>query len=287
MLRRRLLNGAPLVASLALAWLCCACLGGKVEERRGVAQPSPSPARSPEGGQTVADAGDFRAEYGEAKRKEYADLRQDLRENRVLEGLADDLNKTLALPADVTLAFDECGKADAGYDAQARRVSVCYELVDSLYDAFRDEAKTDDERDDMVVGATVFVFQHELAHLLAQIYRLPAADDAEGAADELAFFLLTREAGDADDAAFDAAESLTRDDAAGEGVEEPFLRGAHALDHRRQSDLLCWLYARDGEKYKFLIEDGELPSERGERCAGEFAQIERTWAERLKPYLKT
>ncbi|MFN2595859.1 MAG: DUF4344 domain-containing metallopeptidase [Pyrinomonadaceae bacterium] len=283
---RRLKLAAPILASLVCASLCGGCLERKVSERAGGSPSSATPAPPSPGARLIADAGDFRVEYGAARARGEAELRQDLRENRVLEGLADELNKALALPADVTLAFDECGKADATYDAGARRVSVCYELVDSLYDAFRD-AKSDDERDDKVVGATVFVFQHELAHLLAQIYKLPAADEAEGAADELALFLLTREAGDADDAALDAAEALTRDESPGAGGEEVFLRGAHALDRRRQSDLLCWLYARDGEKYKFLIEDGELPAERAERCGGEFAQVERDWAERLKPYLKT
>ena len=103
----------------------------------------------------------------------------------------------------------------------------------------------------------------------------------------LAFFLVTRGASDVEDAAFDAAESLTRDDAAGARGGDEFLRGAHALDSRRQSDLLCWLYARDEEKYKFLIEEGELPAERAARCPEEFAQVEREWSERLKQYLKT
>jgi hypothetical protein len=283
MMRKRLVLVASLVASLIAASLFVACLDRKVEERSHVA-PSSSPSQSSVA--KIEDRGDFCVEYGEAKQKERADLRQDLQENRVLEGMADELNKTLALPADVTLSFAECGKPDATYDNDARRVVVCYELIDSLYDAFLDEAKTDDELDDKAMGATVFVLYHELAHALIRIYKLPVAGDAESAADELTMFLLTRGASDGGDAAFDAAESLTRDDARNaKAGESPFWSG-HALDQRRQSDLLCWLYAQDDEKYKFLVEDGKLPLERSQHCRDEYAQIERRWTTSLKPYLK-
>lgn len=273
---------APLIiAPLVIASLVVACLNKKVEERSGVA-----PSSSQSSVARIEDNGDFKVEYGEAKQKERADLRQDLQDNRVLEGMANELNKTLALPADVTLSFAECGKADATYDRDARRVVVCYELVDALDDAFRDEAKSDDERDEKVLGATVFVLYHQLAHALIHIYKLPATGDEESAADELTMFMLTRGASDGGDAAFDAAESLYRDESSGaKAGDAPFWNG-HALDRRRQSDILCWLYAQDGEKYKFLIEDGELSSERAEHCPDEYAQIERSWATMLKPYLK-
>jgi hypothetical protein len=284
MMRKRLAFVASLVASLAAASLfATACLDRKVEERSNVA-PSSSPSQSSVA--KIEDRGDFRVEYGEAKQKERADLRQDLQENRVLEGMADELNKTLALPADVTLSFAECGKAGATYDNDARRIAICYELIDTLYDAFRDEAKTDDELDDKALGATVFVLYHELAHALIHIYKLPVAGDAESAVDQLTMFLLTRGASDGGDAAFDAAESLTRDDASdAKAGASPFWSG-HALDQRRQSDLLCWLYAQDGEKYRFLVEDGKLPLERSQHCRDEYTQIERRWTTSLKPYLK-
>jgi hypothetical protein len=282
-MRKRLSFVASLVASLAAASLFVACLDRKVEERSHVA-PSSSPSQSSV--VKIEDRGDFRVEYGEAKQKESDNLRQDLQENRVLEGMADELNKTLALPADVTLSFVECGKADATYDNDARRIAVCYELVDSLYDAFRDEAKTDDELDEKALGATVFVLYHELAHALIRVYKITTTGDEEGAADELTMFLLTRGASDGGDAAFDAAESLSRDDSAGaKAGASPFWSG-HALDQRRQSDLLCWLYAQDDEKYKFLVEDGKLPLERSQHCRDEYAQIERRWTTSLKPYLK-
>jgi hypothetical protein len=264
------------VASLALA--CAACAGGKTGTQ---------PAQTRQADVAKAeDRGDFKVSYGEAKKKELAELRQDLVENRVLEETADGLNKTLALPEDVTLSFAECGEINAAYDPDKRQVTVCYELVDDLYDAFRDEAKNEDELDERVVGATVFILFHEVGHALVRVYRLPVTGREEDAVDQLSTYLLTDGTDEGEAAALDAAESLYRDENAGSGEGEPRYWDEHSLDQQRFYNIVCWVYGQNEEKYKSIVEDGVLPAERAERCADEYEQIERSWTTLLKPYLK-
>lgn len=263
-------------SSLALACAFAACAGGARQSR----QPPQSNAAK------VEDRGDFKVSYGEAKKKELAELRQDLLENRVLEETADGLNKTLALPEDVTLSFAECGEINAAYDPDKREVTVCYELVDDLYDAFRDEAKNDDELDEKVVGATVFVLYHEVGHALVNVYHLPVTGREEDAVDQLSTYLVTDGTDEGEAAALDAAESLYRDENAGSGEGEPRYWDEHSLDQQRFYNIVCWVYGQNEEKYKSIVADGVLPAERAERCAGEYAQIEQSWTTLLKPYLK-
>jgi hypothetical protein len=267
------------VSSLACACALAACRDSKTVTQTGDARSRQSNAAK------IEDRGDFKVSYGEAKKKELSELRQDLLENRVLEETADGLNKTLALPADVTLSFAECGEINAAYDPDKRQVTVCYELVDDLYDAFRDEAKNDDELDERVVGATVFVLFHEIGHALVGVYRLPVTGREEDAVDQLSTYLLT-DGTDEGEAALDAAESLYRDENAGSGEGEPRYWDEHSLDQQRFSNIVCWVYGQNEEKYKSIVEDGVLPAERAERCSDEYAQIEQSWTTLLKPYLK-
>lgn len=268
------------VSSLAIACSLAACLGRKRETLPGGAPPPPSNVAK------IEDRGDFKVSYGEAKKKELAELRRDLLENRVLEETADDLNRTLALPEDVTLSFAECGEISASYDPEKRQVTVCYELVDDLYDAFRGEAKNEDELDEKVVGATVFVLYHEVGHALVKVYRLPVTGREEDAVDQLSTYLLTDGTDEDEAAALDAAESLYRDENAGSGEGEPRYWDEHSLDRRRFDNVVCWVYGQNEGKYKSLVADGVLPAERAERCADEYAQIEQSWTTLLDPYLK-
>ncbi|MCA1629665.1 MAG: DUF4344 domain-containing metallopeptidase [Acidobacteria bacterium] len=271
------------VSALALACALAACSDTKIETRTGGAQGE----RSPESKAVkVEDRGDFRVSYGGAKKKELAELRQDLLENRVLEETADGLNRTLALPEDVTLSFAECGEISAYYLPDERRVAVCYELVDELYDAFRDGAGADEELDERVVGATVFILFHEVGHALVRVYRLPVTGREEDAVDQLSTYLVTDGTEEGEAAALDAAESLYRDENAGSGEGEPRYWDEHSLDQQRFYNIVCWVYGQNEEKYRSIVEDGVLPAERAARCAEEYAQIERNWTTLLKPYLK-
>ncbi len=263
---RRLPFFLPVCAALALAG--CAPAEGA---------PTPS----------VPDQGDFRVVYGAVRAPEYRAWQADLREARVLEDVADALNSTFVLPEDVHLAFTECGEPNAFYDADERRVRVCYELMDDLYEVFGGETESDDELNEAAWGAIYFTLYHELGHALVDLWDLPITGREEDAADQLAAFLLTDGTEEGETAALNGANAfILEHDREGGEVSDSSLWNEHSLDPQRFYNIICWVYGRDPAGYAHLIEDGVLPAERAEQCEHEYARLDRSWSGLLQPFLK-
>ncbi len=236
--------------------------------------------------ETLPDRGDFRVVYEAVRDPGYAQWQRELREEGFLEGFAADLNRTLALPANVSLAFAECGSPDAWYDPQARRIRVCFELLDSFSTIFADEVD-EAEVEEAVSGATYFTLYHEVGHALIHVLDLPVTGREEDAADQLATFVLLDGTEEGEAAALDGAQSfLLEFEREGGALEESPLWGEHSLDPQRFYNVLCWVYGHDPVQYAYLVEEGFLPPERAERCDGEYSRMERSWSSLLAPYRK-
>lgn len=233
-------------------------------------------------------AGSFKVEYPPVKNKDYAAFQNELRKERVLESIVADLNGTFALPSDVTVSFNECGEANAFYDPQEQRISICYELMEGFYGIFRDVAETEAELDDAVIGATIFVFFHELGHALVHVLELPVTGKEEDAVDQLSLFILTDGSDDGEKAALDGALSLYLEGQnSGADAESLPFWGEHSLGQQRFYNIVCGVYGQNPKKYASLVKDGVLPEERAERCEAEYQQIERSWSKLLAPHVKT
>src|SRR5690349_8437076 len=111
-----------------------------------------------------ADKGMFKAFYAPAKSPAYRELAEGMKKERVLEGIAADLNQVLTLPSDVTLVLTECGEVNAFYTPEKQQILLCYELIEHYSKAFAPDVKSDDQLDAMVAGATMHTFYHELGH---------------------------------------------------------------------------------------------------------------------------
>lgn len=239
------------------------------------------------GGASQVATGKFVVEYLPVKNEAYAALQQELRKGRVLEGIVSDLNDTFVLPKDVRVNFSECGQANAFYDPNERRIAMCYELIESFYDVFREEESNEDELDDAVVGATVFVLFHELGHALIDVLDLPVTGKEEDAVDQLSLFMLTDGTDEGEKAALDGARALllaASSDAT--SVDDLPFWDEHSLGQQRFYNIICGVYGQNPQKYAALVEEGVLPEERAERCEGEYAQIEKSWIRLLAPHLK-
>jgi hypothetical protein len=236
--------------------------------------------------ETMPDRGDFRVVYEPVRDPGYAEWREELRRDGFLEAFAADLNRTLALPADVSLALAECGAADAYYDPEARRIRICLELLDSFSAIFEDEVD-EAELDDAVAGATYFTLYHEVGHALIHVLDLPVTGREEDAADQLATFVLLDGTEEGEAAALDGAQSfLLEHEREGWTPEESPFWDEHSLDPQRFYNILCWVYGHDPAQYAYLVEEGFLPPERAERCGEEYIRLERSWSSLLSPYLK-
>ncbi|HEX8338035.1 MAG TPA: DUF4344 domain-containing metallopeptidase, partial [Pyrinomonadaceae bacterium] len=182
------------LALLALPLLACSLAERvNVETNTNVAPPGPAAAATPapNGVAKAQDRGDFRvatrepgADMTPAERQDYEEELKSLRET------AEALNKSFSLPHDIFIGFDNCEEANAFYDPEQKKVTVCYELAEDLYESFRKDFKTDEEVDDSVTNATTFVFFHELGHALVDAYDLPITGREEDAVDQLSVLLL-------------------------------------------------------------------------------------------------
>src|SRR5438045_1021600 len=142
---------ALLLASAVLIVGCSSPAGGNRANSNAAASTT---AKTPQG------TGMFKPLYAPVKNPEYVELQDTLKKGRVLEDICDNLNKTVALPVDITISLDECGTVNAFYDPGEKRVHLCYELIEHFAKAFQPDAKSEDELAKAIDGATTFVFYH-------------------------------------------------------------------------------------------------------------------------------
>lgn len=239
----------------------------------------------------AADRGDFKVAYEKIANPDNRELQEIFRGTRLLEETAKALNEKLALPVDVTVALRECGTADATWEADKHRISVCYELVGAFAELFLRSGKVPDaeQAGAAVAAATLFALLHETGHALIDLYQLQAAGREEEAADQIATLVLLgsgKEGGTT--AVEDASVLLTQERDAGSRARlarVPFWSG-HRFDEARLSSILCWVYGRDPQAFQELAGDGTLPAPRAGGCGLEYEQVAKAWAEPLAPYLK-
>ena len=215
--------------------------------------------------------------------QQYAGWEAYVRRTRLLEGYADYLNDWIALPERVALMFAVCGGADAFYEPETRTITLCYELLDAFTQAFGE--LPEEEREQVVLGATDFIMYHEVGHALIDLLDLPTLGREEDAADQLAVYILTDGTDEGEQAAIDGAVALHRLEQETGGVA---LADEHSLGPQRFYNVICWVYGKNPDRHAGLRlrAGGVLPDARAERCPGEAAQLEASWNRLLEPYLK-
>ena len=252
--------------------------------------PETAPAPAPAPSLPPADRGDFKVVYEKVTSPDNRELQEIFRGTRLLEETAKALNEKLALPADVTLALRECGVADATWEADKHRISICYELVGAFAELFLNSGKVPDaeQAGAAVAAATLFTLLHETGHALIDLYQLPVAAGREEAADQIATLVLLGSGKEGGTTAVEDASILlthARDAAMRARLARvPFWSG-HGFDEARLSSILCWVYGRDPQAFQELAGDGTLPASRAEGCGHEYERVAKAWAEPLAPHL--
>lgn len=235
----------------------------------------------------IQDKGDFKVVYARVKNQDYAQFQKELQQAKVLESIAADLNETFALPTDVYLTFGECGEANAFYDPETHKLTMCYELIENFYEIFSKYEKSPDALDDAVIGATISVFYHELGHALIHIYDLPITGKEEDAVDQLSVYLLTDGTDEGEKMAIDGARSfylMAQEEE--KNVKDLAYWDEHSLGKQRFYNIICLVYGQNEKKFDYLVKKKVLPVDRAERCAGEYQQVEKAWVRLLTPYIK-
>jgi hypothetical protein len=219
-------------------------------------------------------------DYGVASAS-YRPLRDQLMQSRLLDTIAIGLNDTIAVRENVVIAASECGEPIAHYRPEARRVTLCYELLDELS---RRYARVEGS-DLLIAGTYAFVLLHELGHAMVHVLDLPITGREEDAADQLATLLMLREGAVGDSLAF-AVATMFAQQAETVSFEELGFADEHGLDLQRVYNILCWIHGRDPARYPEVVAEGWLRAARAERCPAEFARISTSWRRLLQPHLK-
>src|SRR5689334_23810956 len=109
------------------------------------------------------DEGDFVVEHLTVTTPRYVEIDRQVKREKLLEKAADQLNRSLILPHNITLITKDCnGDVNAYYDSNAESVTVCYELMEHFYKVFKSAGTSDDLAYTKMFDAVRFVFLHEI-----------------------------------------------------------------------------------------------------------------------------
>ena len=252
------------------------------------------------GADTGTDSGQMTVGYGDASTPEASRGRTLMRNEKLLESVATDVNASLKLPRNVELVGEQCGQANATWNSVKNRIKICYELVDlnlRLFDRNPADGEVLGERSQpeavvAVTDATVATVYHELGHAVISLYDLPVTGREEDVADQLAAFVILQ----ADDflrdfpnpsrVAGEYAEMFKLWAAKRGAADRSDFAAEHSLNETRMYNLRCWIYGSDPAANAGMITDGSLPANRAPGCPQEYQQLSRAWSTLLAPYLK-
>ncbi|MEB3291516.1 MAG: DUF4344 domain-containing metallopeptidase [Synechococcales bacterium] len=203
--------------------------------------------------------------------------------SKLFETAVAPLNRNFNLPRNLTVELAECGFVNAFYEPARHRVVMCYDLTGYLVRVFRGNGLSNQEADVQALSATVFIFYHELAHMLINELDLPITGKEEDVADQFSAVLLSNAGVNGQTAILAAAQWFG-------SVQGPQGRikymDEHSLNEQRAYYLVCLLYARQPDKFQRLVDRLGFPEERLRKCTAEYRQITRSWEIMMRPYVR-
>ncbi len=212
----------------------------------------------------------------------YLELAQGLRDSGVYEVVADTVSSAVALPVDLPVDFAPCGQANAFYDPNQRRITMCYEFFGLFASVFAGDDIGDEEFAESVLGAGAFFMLHEIGHALVHLFEIPITGREEDSVDSLATLILIH--GEGEGALFAAIDNFGAMAASmGDDAELPFW-DEHSLNQQRLYDVACLIFGSNPEAYAGMVGPDALPEERAVRCPAEFQQKNQAWDVLLEPY---
>ena len=296
-MNRNLLN---LICALAALLLVAGCfcrsdrdtdIGSDPADRPASAPSTDSPASNRSSTTSSSkdkkpDEGDFLVEQLPVSTPRYVEIDKQVRDEKLLEDAAAELNRALILPEDITLRTKDCKEVNAYYDPNDGSVTMCYELMEHFYQTFRSAGRTDTEAYDQMFDAVRFVFLHEIAHALIDKYKLPIIGNEEDAADRCAAYINLEELGEQGvKAVLAAADAFAIESKAAAGANRN-MADEHLLGEQRFYNSLCMIYGSNTNKYSKIVTEGYLPKERAVRCATEYQKSVDSWVNLLAPWRK-
>jgi hypothetical protein len=231
-----------------------------------------------------ADLGDLKLVWKGADTEVHQELKDWLQATELMESIVDWLNEVFALPIDIDIILDECGQANAFWDPNEQTITMCYELLPHILNAFysSDPEASEEKLGAAVSNTWVFILFHELGHGLADVYDLPITGQEEDAVDDFSTVVLVAIGWGI--AAVDAAYFWYLTD---QGMaDNTALADEHSLNLQRMYNIVCLVYGSDPEQWGWVLDVFPDIAARAPRCSGEFSQKINAWDELLEPWFK-
>lgn len=232
------------------------------------------------------DQGDFLVEHETVSTPRYVEIDKQVKDEKLLEKAASQLNAALSLPENITLRTKDCKEANAYYDPNDSSITMCYELMEHFYASFRSSGVSEKDAYGQMFDAVRFVFLHEIAHALIDKYRLPIIGNEEDAADRCSAYINLEELGqDGVKAILAAADAFAIESKRTAGAKKN-MADEHLLGEQRYYNALCMVYGSNASKWEKLVTDGYLPKARAVRCPSEYQKTVDAWSALLGPWRK-
>ncbi|MGW7366183.1 DUF4344 domain-containing metallopeptidase [Streptomyces sp. NPDC054841] len=219
-----------------------------------------------------------------------------IRKSRVLEQLADWVNKSVTLPHDMVVKVTDKvppGVTDAVTQPDGRTIFVPPSFLTQIEGVLSNVVKTVKRpalfpqarfnADDLTALSTQFVFGHEMGHALQRQLLLADLGLEEDAADGFASFYTVNEVGPGPSlAAAILFDELAREE--GKLTLEG-LSSDHPVTQQRVFNFLCYLEGSDPKRFHGpLVGAGYLPKTRAPLCPQAWAMLDFGWWTQLKPH---
>lgn len=232
------------------------------------------------------DGGDFLVEHLEVTTPQYIEIDKQVKGEKLLEKAASQLNAALSLPEDITLRTKDCKEINAYYDPNDSSVTMCYELMEYFYGAYRSDGLAETAAYDKMFDAVRFVFLHEIAHAIIDKYKLPIIGNEEDAADRCSAYINLEELGQEGVAAILAAADAFAIESKRTAGTKKNMADEHLLGEQRYYNALCMVYGSNSSKWERLVTEGYLPKARAVRCPTEYQKTVDAWSALLGPWRK-
>jgi hypothetical protein len=232
----------------------------------------------------------FRVAYAQPRSKAEESYVELLKASQLSQVMAE-LSKTLILKRDITI-YVAGGVPGPEYFPDRSVITFPHEFSDLLRRFILARYPNIKPYDFGVGFASLeyFVLFHEIGHALVHQWQLPVLGREEDAVDAFSTIFMTQFVPNGGQIALWAAELFDVLAGGGKGAQSVRVSlqqfaDEHSLDEQRAYSIVCWVYGSNPQRYSRLATIPGL-KERLPRCAGEYAQLKRSWLTLLRPHIR-
>jgi hypothetical protein len=236
--------------------------------------------------------------YGNATTDRLQTALSAMQREGTMERFAGWISNSFRLRADLMIGSDQCGSPNAFYDPRRRALVICLEMIELVAETIRSHPKMSQNPPEVQTavsrGILTGIILHELGHALIHLNRIPTTGREEDVADQFQAWFAARFTNSRSNPIlmptiwFWSTLSREHDIASISPAEiRRMLADEHSLDMQRVFNLTCLVAGAALPEKDVAIKFSQIPDARLQRCAGEWAGVDRAMQSQFRKYLKT